>query len=841
MLLQDFIQREVFEPKVKQRGVLVIYDPQQRYKDVCAALARNGRAVVDASESSIESRAHALAALQRLGAQDGALDSLVVYVPAQPPRNDEEKQADPFAIYGVIGATFPAGDGDEYQSICLRAKPDHSTKVRQVFRENPNPNFDVINAIGGGSSWPQLQSILGAESARDLLFALLAPSDDAKKKLKDTDSWVTEARELLQGCIGLKLVTRGKTWNSIADELWRYVLFSEFVFDLPETLPEPLVQVPKADQEARPVVEDLCDRLRNDRRTQNVYIERAEAIESELNLRAICAEIHDLGIKDTFPFEERSICARAVKTLAGDDMDALRKILGRQSMSVWGGRGESQAQWQLLQSATSLIEACDDASRALPDHSQTQQSLIDFYIANLREVDRLHREFEQAVSDSLFIIGESLNEVTQAGRAAYVKFIDQVHDLFIRHLEKSGWPPAGMLANADVFDAIVGPKLAESGRRVGYILVDALRYELGVALEQQLREDGKVELQAAFAQLPSVTPIGMASLLPGASTQLKLRRKGDGFVPVLADIELKNVQNRMRALSDRFGERFAEMKIEEFVRTKTKPAQSVELFVIRTNNIDSTMETSPDAALDGIGKQLKLLRVAVHKLREFGFDDAVIVTDHGFFMNAHADVGDVGIKPPGNWIALHDRSLLGDGQADVKNIVLSASLVGIQGDFAQFGCPRGLVAYSANVPYFHGGASLQECVVPVISIQLNAALEKKAKVKTTVSISYKSSKITTRLPVLELAFGTGAMFDFMYSSIEVLLEASDKDGKVVGEAKPGGPVNPATGTIGLSTSKPERVTLKMDTDFEGKFTVKVLDPVTMTVYGKLNLETDYTV
>jgi hypothetical protein len=210
-------------------------------------------------------------------------------------------------------------------------------------------------------------------------------------------------------------------------------------------------------------------------------------------------------------------------------------------------------------------------------------------------------------------------------------------------------------------------------------------------------------------------------------------------------------------------------------------------------------------------------------------------------MNAHADVGDVGIKPPGNWIALHDRSLLGDGQADVKNIVLSASLVGIQGDFAQFGCPRGLVAYSANVPYFHGGASLQECVVPVISIQLNAALEKKSKVKTTVSISYKSSKITTRLPVLELAFGTGAMFDFMYSSIEVLLEASDKDGKVVGEAKPGGPVNPATGTIGLSTSKPERVTLKMDTDFEGKFTVKVLDPVTMTVYGKLNLETDYTV
>ena len=81
----------------------------------------------------------------------------------------------------------------------------------------------------------------------------------------------------------------------------------------------------------------------------------------------------------------------------------------------------------------------------------------------------------------------------------------------------------------------------------------------------------------------------------------------------------------------------------------------------------------------------------------------------------------------------------------------------------------------------------------------------------------------------------------MHSSIEILLEAVDKDGKVVGEAKPGGPVNPATGTITLSSSKSERITLKMNNDFEGKFTVKVIDPVTMAIYGKLNLETDYTV
>ena len=188
MHLSEFIQGEVLEPKLRGSGVLVVYDPHKRYRQVCAAMARGGRAVVDASTSNIESRGLAIANLQQLGSADGGLDSLVVYIPAMPPRSDEERQSDPFAIYEAVGSIFPAGDGDEYQSICLRAKPDHATQVRQVFRENANPSFEVIDAIGGGSTWPQLQSILNAESARDLLFSILAPTDEAKKKLKESET-----------------------------------------------------------------------------------------------------------------------------------------------------------------------------------------------------------------------------------------------------------------------------------------------------------------------------------------------------------------------------------------------------------------------------------------------------------------------------------------------------------------------------------------------------------------------------------------------------------------------------------------------------------------------------
>jgi hypothetical protein len=86
--------------------------------------------------------------------------------------------------------------------------------------------------------------------------------------------------------------------------------------------------------------------------------------------------------------------------------------------------------------------------------------------------------------------------------------------VFVKHVETAGWPPTGRLANADAFDRLVADRLKESGRKVAYLMVDALRYELGVALEKLLAEDGPVELQAAYAQLPTITLVGMASCCP---------------------------------------------------------------------------------------------------------------------------------------------------------------------------------------------------------------------------------------------------------------------------------------------------------------------------------------
>ena len=844
MSIEEFIRESVLRPRLKQAGCLVVYDADRRYREQCFDLAGDKVRVVDASESSIESREAALMALREVGQPKAPLEGVLIYVPTKRPETDEQKQADPFALYAECGAVFPQDDGDEYLSLCLRARPDHATEIRQVFANaSGGPTFAVIDAIGGGVSWPQLRVTLRVESGREILAALLVPSVTQTTVLKEQDGWVQEARDFLRATLGLSLKTRGKTWSALADELWRYVLFSEFVFDLPVALPATLQGVPHAPMEARPIVEDVCERLRSDPKSCAIYVGRAEAIEVELNLSDHCGAIEDLGERDTFPFEERTILRTAIKGIVTGDTDTTRRVLTRQKSSVWLGKGESQAQWDLIRAALSLVEACDDFERQLPDHARSQAKLIDFYLGSLREADRLQREFEQAAGDFLDQHG-LMHEVIGQARARYRRLAEKVQGVFVKHVETAGWPPAGRLANADAFDRLVADRLKESGRKVAYLLVDALRYELGVALEKLLAEDGPVELQAAYAQLPTITLVGMASLLPGARAGLTLSLENDTLVPRLAGTPVSNVAQRMNTLSNHYGDRFAEMPLNDFVRGKPKIAETVDLLVLRSTEIDSQLESNPETTLGLIPGTLKLIRVALHKLRAIGFREAVIVTDHGFFLNAQAEAGDVCVKPQGMWpVNAHDRMMLGTGSADSHSLVVSTEKVDIRGDFAQVAMPRSMAPYRSGHLYFHGGASLAEAVVPVLVARLDTASHAEQR-KVMVELTYKNGakRITTRLPVIEVVLVSDDMFS-QDVSLEILLEAQDSKGNVVGEPRPGGDVNPATRTVTLMPGQRKQIALRMDDEFRGKFSVKALNPTTLALASKgseLALETDYT-
>ena len=130
--------------------------------------------------------------------------------------------------------------------------------------------------------------------------------------------------------------------------------------------------------------------------------------------------------------------------------------------------------------------------------------------------------------------------------------------------------------------------------------------------------------------------------------------------------------------------------------------------------------------------------------------------------------------------------------------------------------------------------------MPVLVARLDTAAHAELR-KVVVELSYKNGakRITTRLPVIEVILVADDMFS-QDMNVEILLEAQDSKGNVVGEPRPGGDVNPATRTVTLMSGQRKQIALRMDDEFRGKFSVKALNPTTLAAYSNLALETDYT-
>jgi hypothetical protein len=137
----------------------------------------------------------------------------------------------------------------------------------------------------------------------------------------------------------------------------------------------------------------------------------------------------------------------------------------------------------------------------------------------------------------------------------------------------------------------------------------------------------------------------------------------------------------------------------------------------------------------------------------------------------------------------------------------------------------------------HSGLSLQECLIPVVTVELGAA----AAGKTSARVQWKyrggkTNRITTRRPMVEIVLFQQDMFGGETLSFSLEAKAGKK---IVGEVAPNTNVDPATGLVTIEPGAAVKVPLRMAEKFEGEFTVTAVDPVTQVTYDTLKLQTDY--
>ncbi|MCP4687358.1 MAG: PglZ domain-containing protein, partial [Desulfobacterales bacterium] len=397
--------------------------------------------------------------------------------------------------------------------------------------------------------------------------------------------------------------------------------------------------------------------------------------------------------------------------------------------------------------------------RARSPETCTPEERLELYTAKngWHRVDRLHREFEQWTARLKMLTGvthyrQTTTQIKKC-REAYREFVNSLAVLFNRSCGRHGFLPAEDFRQRGFHKRAAAPHLAQGPAAIFYL--DAFRYELGAVLAERLAEDkGEVKLSAVFAELPTVTAVGMNALLP-IEREGRLHpgfdknsgkfigfRSGESIIrgPAQRKKLLKTTVDesccwlRPRDISDGSPGRLAQ-------KLKNR-----KLVVVHGLEVDEFGETGLlDLIPDHFENAINRIVSAVRKLQEAGYRQFIFTADHGFLQADETLGGEAlpHVETAARRYGLHSFALESSQVVSASFSELNYADDGAEGGASHLVFPVNGDLFHApgdKDRFYHGGNSPQERITPVV-------IYKKARAPRYDDSAYRI-RIETRPPMM---------------------------------------------------------------------------------------------
>lgn len=775
-ILASFMDRRV-GAELNERGVLVWYDPAGDWHPWIEAVrgekspaqegaaiqvtigGRDGHLVV-----STGSHYEVLRVCEPL-VSSAEMPRLLVYVPNEP----YLETLSPLRELECLGGQKDAFLRELAQVArqALQSAGLSESKIDELLNRD-GLDFNYLDSISVGDAGASpLAPVFGSSRELDVLPSFLAePERRAEVAEKGLLGEVVQLVESSAGIVFLAEhaadATPEQSAERFAAQLGRALLVAEFRDDLEGPEPVEISQIPaptKTDQRKR--VRDICHRLR--REYADEYEEIADTVEQELGLARAEIDALSLGRIDTFRFEERRLLDACDGLLAQGAAEQARQIVnGRiKEESFWASvirYPTRHAAWEACGEFAQLSLAIDEVEEALKKPPQGATEWVHAYCAD----DGWHRMDQRFREARYRLSGLEDPAILERGSerifGRYDDLLERMASGFVQTLKDDGWKVKDILPQEEIYDRLV----ARQSEPIAYILADAMRFEMGSELVGLLEAIGAttVRLEPAVAVAPSITDLGMAALLPGAERSFSMTESPKGVTGVIRGRALIGSAARMDYAKGEVPG-LVEMTLNRLVhelspKKREEELRGAKVIVIRSQEIDGIGENIPEGVAQKImGTILEDLRTAVQRLSDAGVHRFVIVADHGhFFAGSKGD--DMKIDPPegGKKVDIHRRCWVGRGGSTPSACVrLSSSDLGYEGTDLELVVPKGTGVFKAggSLAFHHGGLSLQELIIPVLSFERTSkkAAKKKASDEL-LALDDVDKKITNRIFSLRL-------------------------------------------------------------------------------------------
>ena len=262
--------------------------------------------------------------------------------------------------------------------------------------------------------------------------------------------------------------------------------------------------------------------------------------------------------------------------------------------------------------------------------------------------------------------------------------------------------------------------IKDSEHKTAVIISDALRYEAARELLKELHSDTKNQADISYmiTSVPSTTQFGMANLLPNDRMKLENDK-------ILIDgILTSGLVNRQKILK-RTNDEAVAIQYEQLITFTQDEARALfksKLVYIYHNVIDAIGDDrkTERQTFEAVERAIEDLKIIVKKIHSSWNVARVIITaDHGFLYNPLNLPEAMYEKLPENttFILSHNRYYMVSDEVKTTGYSIPLNGTTKMTSDMQVVVPKAVNRFKkqgAGVYYVHGGASLQELIVPVI-------------------------------------------------------------------------------------------------------------------------------
>ena len=441
-------------------------------------------------------------------------------------------------------------------------------------------------------------------------------------------------------------------------------------------------------------------------------------VESDLNTR----DFRDVIDMDYYRLIDQKIIVDLVKEVEQRTLSEgeITKYCRERRQGHW--YGEFKYLYTAIEVASEFLTKLD----AVQLNMMSSSEAVHGYVRHWFKIDQLYRKFIHALKTSGQIT--LLSSLVDTIESLYTnRFLSTLATQWQGQVDTmDSWSVPDVTPQRQFYDRWVKP-YTNRGNKICIIISDAFRYEAGDEMTSRINGENKYQasLDHLLSALPSYTQLGMASLLPSGGSDFAISEK-DATVSI-GGISTQGTANRDKLIKLTLGDKACAKQAKSILEMTQDQGRELfkrhDVIYIYHNRIDHAGDKmqSEGEAFDATERTFEDLMTLVKKLTAYNASNILITADHGFiYQNRPLEESDFLTAEVQGDIHYRDRRFLLGKQLSAPHSVkvFSSAQLGLVGD-VHAAIPKGIQRLrlsGSGSRFVHGGATLQEVIVPVISI-----------------------------------------------------------------------------------------------------------------------------